>query len=143
MSHDVLNDFQICFIFAQPGAERMPEIMAGEVRQQLRLSILLFGLFQLGFIVGHADALDGTVDRLRILRLAEAVQEHEVRDSINLIFAHQFQLLLVGTFLLQCLPHFGQYGNCPLACGGLGRGHSEVAAADLMVVVDQIMLHCN
>lgn len=30
VSHDVLNDFQVGFVFAQPGAERVPEIMAGE-----------------------------------------------------------------------------------------------------------------
>ena len=29
-------------------------------------------------VVCHADALDGAVDRLRVLRLAEAVQEYEV-----------------------------------------------------------------
>ena len=75
VSHDVLNDLQVGFIFAQPGAERVPEIMAGERRQQLRFPLFLFGLFQLGFVVCHADALDGAVDRLRVLRLAEAVQE--------------------------------------------------------------------
>ena len=78
VSHDVLNDLQVGLIFAQPGAERVPEIMAGEGRQQLRFPLFLFGLFQFGFVVGHADALDGAVDRLRILRLAEAVQEYEV-----------------------------------------------------------------
>ena len=76
--HDVLNDLQVGFIFTQPGAERVPEIMAGERRQQLRLPFFLFGLFQFGFVVCHADALDGAVDRLRVLRLAEAVQEYEV-----------------------------------------------------------------
>ena len=30
VSHDVLNDLQVGFIFTQPGAERVPEIMAGE-----------------------------------------------------------------------------------------------------------------
>ena len=78
VTHDVLNDLQVGLIFAQPGAERVPEIMAGEGRQQLRFPLFLFGLFQFGFVVCHADALDGAVDRLRILRLAEAVQEYEV-----------------------------------------------------------------
>ena len=75
VSHDVLNDLQVGLILTQPGAERVPEIMAGERRQ---FPLFLFGLFQLGFVVGHTDALDGAVDRLRILRLAEAVQEYEV-----------------------------------------------------------------
>ena len=78
VSHDVLNDLQVGLIFAQPGAERVPEIMAGERRQQLRFPLFLFGLFQFGFVVCHADALDGAVDRLWVLRLAEAVQEYEV-----------------------------------------------------------------
>ena len=86
VTHDVLNDLQVGLIFAQPGAERVPEIMAGERRQQLRFPLFLFGLFQLGFVVGHTDALDGAVDRLRILRLAEAVQEYEVRDSVDFVF---------------------------------------------------------
>ena len=34
VTHDVLNDLQVGLIFAQPGAERVPEIMAGERRQQ-------------------------------------------------------------------------------------------------------------
>ena len=72
VSHDILNDLQVGLIFAQPGTECVPEIMAGERRQQLRFPLFLFGLFQLGFVVGHTDALDGAVDRLRILRLAEA-----------------------------------------------------------------------
>ena len=143
VTHDVLNDLQVGLIFAQPGAERVPEIMAGERRQQLRFPLFLFGLFQLGFVVGHTDALDGAVDRLRVLRLAEAVQEYEVRDSVDLIFAHQFQLLLVGAFLLQCFPHFGQDRNCPLACGSLGCGHGEIAAAHLVVMVHQIVLDGN
>ena len=140
VSHDVLNDLQVGLIFAQPGAERVPEIMAGEGRQQLRLPLFLFGLFQFGFVVCHADALDGAVDRLRVLRLAEAVQEYEVRDSVDLVFAHQFQFLLVGALLLQCLPHFGQDRNCPLACGSFGCGHGEIAAAHLVVMVHQIVL---
>ena len=135
VSHDVLNDLQVGLIFAQPGAERVPEIMAGERRQQLRFPLFLFGLFQFGFVVCHADALDGTIDRLRVLRLAEAVQEYEVRDSVDLVFAYQFQLLLVGALLLQCLPHFGQDWNCPLACSSLGGGHGEIAAAHLVDMV--------
>jgi len=114
--------------------------MAGEGRQQLRLPLFLFGLFQFGFVVCHADALDGAVNRLRILRLAEAVQEYEVRDSVDFVFAYQFQLLLVGALLLQCLPHFGQDRNRPLACGSLGCGHGEIAAAHLVVMVHQIVL---
>ena len=38
------------------------------------------------------------------------------------------------------LPHFGQDRNGPLTCGSLGRGHGEVAAADLVVMVHQIVL---
>ena len=53
VSHDVLNDLQVGLIFAQPGAERVPEIMAGEGRQQLRFPLFLFGLFQFGFVVCH------------------------------------------------------------------------------------------
>ena len=112
--------------------------MAGEGRQQLRFPFFLFGFFQFGFVVCHADALDGAVDRLRVLRLAEAVQEYEVRDSVDLIFAHQF--LLVGAFLLQRFPHFGQDRNCPLTGGSLGGGHGEIAAAHLVVMVHQIVL---
>ena len=78
MSHDVLNNLQVGLIFAQPGAECVPEIMAGEGRQQLRLPFFLFGLFQFGFVVCHTDALNCTIDRLRVLRLAEAVQEYEI-----------------------------------------------------------------
>lgn len=140
VSHDVLNDLQVGLIFAQPGAECVPEIVAGERRQQFGFALLLFRFFQFGFVVGNADALDGAVDRLQVLRLAEAVQENEVRDSVDFVFAHQFQLLLVGAFLLQCLPHFGQDRNGPLACGSLGRGHGEVAAAHLVVMVHQIVL---
>ena len=33
VSHDVLNDLQVGLIFAQPGAERVSEIMTGEMRQ--------------------------------------------------------------------------------------------------------------
>ena len=33
VSHDVLNDLQVGLIFTQPGAERVPEIMARERRQ--------------------------------------------------------------------------------------------------------------
>ena len=140
MSHDILNDLQVGLIFAQPGTECVPEIMAGERRQQLRFPLFLFGLFQLGFVVGHTDALDGAVDRLRVLRLAEAVQEYEVRDSVDFVFAYQFQLLLVGAFLLQRFPHFGQDWNCPLTGGSLGGGHGEIAATDLVVMVHQIVL---
>ena len=119
-------------IFAQPGAERVPEIMAGERRQQLRFPLFLFGLFQLGFVVGHTDALDGAVDRLRILRLAEAVQEYEVRDSVDFVFAYQFQLLLVGAFLLQCLPHFGQDWNCPLAMKSLVANGEDLTVVGIV-----------
>lgn len=143
VSHDVLNDLQVGLIFAQPGAEHVPEIMAGEGRQQLRLPLFLFGLFQFGFVVCRADALDGTVDGLRILRLTESVQEHKVRDTIDFVLTHQFQLLLVNSFLLQRFPNFRQYGNFPLACGSFGRGHGEVATTDFVVVIDQIVLNGN
>ena len=140
VSHDVLNDLQVGFIFTQPGAECVPEIMAGERRQQLRLPLFLFGLFQFGFVVCHADALDGAVDRLRVLRLTEAVQEHKVRDTIDFVLTHQFQFLLIGSFLLQRFSNFRQYGNCPLTGGSLGGRHGEIAATDLVVMVHQIVL---
>ena len=120
VSHDVLNDLQVGLIFAQPGAERVSEIMAGERRQQLRFPLFLFGLFQFSFVVCHADALDGTVDRLRVLRLAEAVQEYEVRNSVDFVFAYQFQLLLVGAFLFQCLRTSGKIGIARLPAAVLG-----------------------
>ena len=31
MTHDFLNDFQIGFVFAEAGTERMPEMMAAKV----------------------------------------------------------------------------------------------------------------
>ena len=37
---------------------------------------------------GIADVYKRQVDRLRILRLAEAVQEYEVRDSVDFVFAY-------------------------------------------------------
>lgn len=120
VSHDVLNDLQVGFIFAQPGAERVPEIMAGEGRQQLRLPFFLFGLFQLGFVVCHADALDGAVDRLRVLRLAEAVQEYEVRDSVDFVFAYQFQLLLLVRSCSSAFRTSGKIGIARLPAAVLG-----------------------
>lgn len=120
VSHDVLNDLQVGLIFAQPGAECVPEIVAGERRQQFGFALLLFRFFQFGFVVGNADALDSTVDGLRILRLTEAVQEHKVRDTIDFVLTHQFQFLLIGSFLLQRFSNFRQYGNCPFACGSFG-----------------------
>lgn len=129
-------------VFSTKGADSA-EIVAGERRQQFGFALLLFRFFQFGFVVGNADALDSTVDGLRILRLTEAVQEHKVRDTIDFVLTHQFQFLLIGSFLLQRFSNFRQYGNCPFACGSFGRGHGEVAATDFVVMVDQIVLNGN
>ena len=58
-------------------------------------------------IIGRVDPFDNAIDGLMALRFPRRCQEHEVRDSININSALHFQLLLIGKFLFQCLPHFG------------------------------------
>ena len=55
--HDFLDDLQVRFMLTQPSAERMPEIMDGEVWQQHRLTMLLLSQFSFLLVVVPAIAI--------------------------------------------------------------------------------------
>ena len=61
--HDFLDDFQVGFVLTEAGAEGVPQIMDGEVREQDRLPPLLFSGSSFLSIAVTDDVLDDLVDR--------------------------------------------------------------------------------
>ena len=47
MTHDLLNDLQVGFVFAETGAERMPEMVAAKVGQEPWLLLPYYSLRRL------------------------------------------------------------------------------------------------
>ena len=60
----------------------MPEIVAGEIRKYQRLALFLFCLLHFFDVVRKHYSLYSPVDRLRIVNVAESVQENKIGIAI-------------------------------------------------------------
>ena len=77
------DDFYICFLFAEPRAKSMPQVVAGKVWNNDRLPSLFFGIYHFFRIVILQNPFDCSVDCLRIMDITETVTENEARHTIN------------------------------------------------------------
>ena len=85
MTHDLLNDLQVGFVFAETGAERMPEMVAAKVGQENRVTIFCISLGCFFLIIVCADCMNRTIDHSRQIDLAFPRAEHKSRITINFI----------------------------------------------------------
>ena len=68
VSHDTLDHFEICFIFAKPRTKRMPDVVTRKVGNQYRASALPFCLNNFFGVVGFVYSFDCMVDYTRLDR---------------------------------------------------------------------------
>ena len=139
MTHDFLNDFQIGFVFAEAGAERMPEMMAAKVGQKNRVTIFCISLGCFFLIIICADCMNRAIDHSRQIDLAFPRTEHKSRIAINFIRGESNHLLIL-IFFQKCVEHIIQHRDDTDACTGF-RGVDMIRAGAIFLnAIDQIVI---
>ena len=77
MTHDFLNDLQVGFVFAETGAERMPEMVAAKVGQENRVTIFCISLGCFFLIIVCTNRADSAVDGIGEINLSIASAENK------------------------------------------------------------------
>ena len=139
--HDFLDDLQVRFMLTQPSAERMPEIMDGEVWQQHRLTMLPLSQFSFLLVVVPHDANQSLVDVGGLADIPSCSHEDEAFISVNLSLAkpglHLFKPLVQQSFL-----DLAEHRNHTLTCLSLRSGDVELSMfAIVRLAIDQIVVN--
>ena len=142
MTHDFLNDFQIGFVFAEAGAERMPEMMAAKVGQKNRVTIFCISLGCFFLIIVCTDCMNRAIDHSRQIDLAFPRTEHKSRIAINFIRGESNHLLIL-IFFQKCVEHIIQHRDDTDACTGF-RGVDMIRAGAIFLnAIDQIVIDAD
>lgn len=139
MPHDFLNDFQIGFIFAAAGTERVPQIVNWKIPNQQWLPFFLFSQFHFIPIVISYNPFHCTIYSHRVMKILLPVQKNKIGISI---YRRRFQLepFLILTFLKQRFPHLWQHRNYTIASVRFGRCKTEPPTIVVTETVNNIMV---
>ena len=83
MSHNLLNELTIRFHFEKARTKCVPEIMDAKMGEEQRLTILFDSKIFFLRIVISANALDSSVQAMRVHEFSESVAENEICVSLD------------------------------------------------------------
>ena len=83
MAHNLLNELTIWFHFEKARTKCVPEIMDAKVREEQRLTILFDSKLFFLRIVISANALNSSVQTMRIHKFTQSVAENEICVTLD------------------------------------------------------------
>lgn len=86
MPHNLLNDFDIGFVFTEPGTKCVPEIVDGKMPDKNGLSVFLLCSLFLSLIVSCVYPFYRSVDSLRIMHITLTVCKDKAAVTVYLCF---------------------------------------------------------
>ena len=140
MPHQLLDRFDVGFVFAEPCAECMAEGVGGKMREKERKAPFFFREFCLFFIIRDPDPFDRTVHSARIVDVTPLIDKYKIPVSVDHVFTAAAPFLTFPQFI-ERVPHFLKHRDPPDSGQALGRADMHFKVPRRTASVDQRVIN--